>query len=328
MAQRRFFAAYEDEVHPDQQRFWGSLPREHSFAQNPLMALQGNELQKASYAWTKAKMDQVGASPERAMELYPSIVRLEASHKVELQEAAKNIVHQIWGFPKERMIALLTQQVEHNRTTQRFRPQAQNFPTSEVRQGINKRILTRTLSQGASVHAMMTAHHLETEVLNKIDPRLTQMYSQFSLGAHGMYWGIPKMSGAALAQNAIGSSRIDYDSKPPVVVAKAHIFPVLVQELVKGVAQLISDWQLEGKDQAQTAQILYHAEPVDSEPHEIQMGPELWRRVLKVLPKGANLARVMMLLSRTPAKELDQIIRAVTDDPEVARDWFAEHLGA
>lgn len=326
MARRRFFAAYDDEVHPEQRSFWQSLPKQHPFAQNPLMALQGDELQRASRDWTQARMQQAQSSPTRAMQAFGNLVRLESQHKEELQEAAKRIVNQIWGFPVDRMVAVLTQQVDHNQTRQTFRNQASRPVTPEARQDINKRITTRTLAQGASVHGMMTAHHLEAETLAKIDPRLAQLYNQFSSGAHGMYWDIPKMSGGDLASNAIGSSRIDYDSRPPKVIAKAHLFPVLVQELVKGVVQLISDWQLEGKDKNQVANILYHAEDVESEPHEIQVGPELWRRVLKVIPRGVPLPRVMMLLSRTPAQELDRVIRAVTDDPEMAQEWFREHL--
>ena len=47
----------------------------------------------------------------------------------------------------------------------------------------------------------------------------------------------------------------------------------------------------------------------------LQTGGELWRRLLAVLPEGRPLASMLMHLARLPAKPLEDLVRAVIEEP-------------
>lgn len=52
----------------------------------------------------------------------------------------------------------------------------------ELQQQINKRHTLNTLIQGAAMHSFLTGHHLVSDRLRAIDPRLVRLYDRFSVG--------------------------------------------------------------------------------------------------------------------------------------------------
>lgn len=58
----------------------------------------------------------------------------------------------------------------------------------ELQDEINKRHTLNLLIQGAAGHASLTSHYLVRDELMAIDPRLIQLYDQFSLGGFVQYW--------------------------------------------------------------------------------------------------------------------------------------------
>ena len=100
--------------------------------------------------------------------------------------------------------------------------------------------------------------------------------------------------------------------------ARGMVFPVLAQEMSKGVAELISYHGLENLDDKETEQVLSHADDIRHEPYLIQVGPELWRRFLKVKPPSVSLADIMMALTLQEPDHLHKIVAAVVENPEEA----------
>jgi hypothetical protein len=94
------------------------------------------------------------------------------------------------------------------------------------------------------------------------------------------------------------------------VVARAINFPVLVQELVKGTMELLSHHGLEGLSREQLASIYQEADRLEDEPWLIQVGPQLWRSFLKIVPQGHSLADVVATLA---AQEPQLIHRLLSD---------------
>jgi len=127
---------------------------------------------------------------------------------------------------------------------------------------------------------------------------------------------IPNMF-ASLGASAIGSTRVEYgddEGQPPQIVAKACIFPVLCQELSKGVAELLSHHGLAGMDEPTTRTVLSKADDIRHEPYLIQVGPDVWRRFNAVRPKNIPLAEIVQALAMQD--DPTKIIMAVIEDPK------------
>jgi hypothetical protein len=146
---------------------------------------------------------------------------------------------------------------------------------------INKRLTLNTLTQGSAVHAMLTIHHAVDQEIQAINPDLLQLYNKLSSGSHEYYWliDIPAMF-TSLGMMAAGSAKVEWpetEGDTPKIVAKAVIFPILAQEMSKGVAELISAHGLSNLDADTTSAVLGKADDIRHEPYLIQVGPIMER---------------------------------------------------
>lgn len=122
----------------------------------------------------------------------------------------------------------------------------------------------------------------------------------------------------------------EFNQNQPKVVARAINFPVLVQELVKGIMELLSMHALEGLSREQLLSIYAEADRLEDEPWLIQVGPQLWRAFLKIVPRGHELAEVVAEVAKQSPKYVHKLlsdtIEAVNagQDPAEARAALQE----
>ena len=105
-----------------------------------------------------------------------------------------------------------------------------------------------------------------------------------------------------------------------MVVARAQVWPILAHELVKATAELVCMHGLCDLDDEQYAGVMSRADLIEYEPWMLQAGPEIWRRLLPLLPDGQPLAVSLMHMARLPAAALEALILAVIEQPEWARE--------
>lgn len=258
--------AYEEEAHVSTINFWENLPsnKSHVFSKHPIMAMHGKNLARKSHEYTS---DYKASMPE-LMDVMMKIMRIEQGHSEQLVQLAKEIVSKIWGIDESMLKAELDQPSESDFEEE---DELGEFP-EELRHKINKRLTINTMSQGAAVHQMLTAHHMVDKALNLISPELLDLYNRISKGSAHSYWliDIPALL-SNLTSHAVGMSKVN-DGK---IEAKAIIFPVLVQELSKGVAELISHHGFEDDEEEEIENIIKHSDKMEYEPYQIQIGPEL-----------------------------------------------------
>lgn len=315
--------AYEDETHPTTQRFWSDLPRnrEHIFAKHPILSLYGDELSRASWNHTQQAARRSGISMQQLMQVMMQIKQVERGHEPELIELAKKITTKIWGIPPEMLQGDISDDVDMNEESNQEFGQDVEIDQA-MRDQINKRLTMNAMTQGSAVHAMLTIHHLVDKEVNAIDPTLLELYNKLSSGSHEYYWliDIPAMF-SMLGMHAVGSAQVEYDEEEnPIVIAKAVIFPILAQEMSKGVAELVSHHGLADLDPQTTQTVLNKADDIRHEPYLIQVGPELWRRFLKVKPRDVSLGEIMTALAIQSPAEVHKIIAAVVENSEVASE--------
>lgn len=304
---------------------------------------------------------------QMAMRSFQNVARLEAPYREQLEQLAVELVSRVWGIPPDMLDAKLEQpaavgngddEVDVNTLDVDF----ENVPID--REQVNKRITMNALTQGAAVHNMATIHHAAADEIEAISPQLLQAYSQFATGSTHMYWlmDFANMTREMLDQATVGTTRVVYgdneeedrpDAEGPgapteeledgdfdleaenevtnaTVVARAINFPVLVQELVKGVMELLSHHGLEGMSREELTGIYQEADRLEDEPWLIQIGPQLWRAFLKIVPRGHSLADVVATLAVQEPKLIHKLLSdtlesiASNEDPAGPREALTE----
>ena len=346
--------AYEDEADPSHRRFWRDFSDwrgENVIGKHPVIRQHGEELARGAFGKTSEDSRRHGATnPALVHRAFEQILQIERSHKEQLEELAKGICAQIWGEEVRPMLeAELGRPPSDNGGEDQDQDQDQDQENDQEGQQeardavaasdelVQKRVLANFLTQGSAVHMMFQAHHMILDRLRQIDQRLPELYSKFATGsAHG-YWlmNLERIAGD-LTNHIVGQARVEVDqpqerpgaergkqeANEPGFTIKGYgvMFPILVQELCKGIANYLSMAGVEGVG-AEELQNLFDIvdNPVD-EWYYIQVGHELWRRFLKSRPKDVSLAAVTVALHRLPVDEQNKVIKACITNPDEAKE--------
>ncbi len=304
-------------MHPNTERHFRE--RLHALGDHPLFGQYGLELAKASRAHTaellKKRWPGGRFNDMQVMQLYMTILRLESAHREELQTEAIRVTSEIWGIPPEKLRALLTDEVDsgaeepggEDEEVEAVRDATDEL-SDEDRAQINHRIMMNTLTQGAAVHQYASLHHAAGEVVKRIDPNLAKLYDQLIAASLERYWSIDiSQLLEMMTQGAVGSETLEWDEEvednedTPTVVAKATCFPVLLQELAKGVMEILTSTS-RGADPHMQEKTDRHADKFEHELLQLMVGPELWRKFLAALKQAG-----------VPTNQIPHIIRSMSD---------------
>lgn len=146
----------------------------------------------------------------------------------------------------------------------------------------NKRRFINLLIQGSSMNKNY-AYHMAADALNAINPQLVRTYSRLMPVAEWVYWAMPDQSLKDMmrtGQGQGGKAWVDWQGNVPVIHAQAVVFPVLLQELAKGLMEYLSRSHLEELDPDTRRHVKKHVDTLGNETSDIRMGPEVWRRFL------------------------------------------------
>jgi len=346
---------YERESHPSIRNFWGNIPKEHPFSEHPILSKYGPKLSEEGFGFSRSKLTEKGQeAPSKAMRilaevqsLLPKIFELEATHEGELIEMAKDITAQIWGIDKSTIEGQINPEVGPMGMEEEKEEINLVEVTPLLKEEINKRITINTLTQGASVHSMSSVHHMVAEKLRQISPELLDLYTRMSgLITHHYYTlDIPSIIQAVenLSQAGAGWEKVEWPEEAegaegtegvegiegveakPKIIAKGICFPVLCQEMFKGVMELLSFHGLPQNLSADELNTIYHyADRLEDEPYQITAGPALWRKLLSIMPKDISLSEFIMKLNGKSPQEMHEIVSNVIENPQVAKEMVQD----
>jgi hypothetical protein len=146
-----------------------------------------------------------------------------------------------------------------------------------------KRRFINSLIQGA---AFKGGHMyvLVADEINRLDPRLLNLYGVTQSLMEHLYWVFPDMEAmAGSGGGQMGQSEVDEETDPPTVKARAGTFPLLIHELVKGVYEVFGTHGL--PDDPRQQEMVMNAE--DTLPAEIwdsRLGPVFWEKFVATYP--------------------------------------------
>ena len=228
-----------------------------------------------------------------------------------------------------------------------------NKSPEEMKRHINKRYMMNMLSQGAAIHNQWNGH-LQEEIIDRInalDPQLAALYSSFGRTSTHHYWihnlsmllqqnihdaqglvqvtdeeFIPKDDGEEEEEEfdfgtpdtddeaAIDAPEPPEASKHQVVYAQAVVFPILIQELVKGLVMLVSGHQFTDPEAlAYRDEVVEITDTLRDEVPQIHLGPLIWKVILLSMPESHrnDILTVLGLLAKSKFDIFEKIFSSL-----------------
>ena len=188
------------------------------------------------------------------------------------------------GFSKE------GEEPEEEEIEQNFQQQEEDiedFITAFERFDIEKakRRFINALIQGSSKkgHYMF---ELVRDELDRIDPRLLNLYGVVMSINDLMYWVLPdQMMDMMMSQSGVGGKEeVDIETDPPTVKARGLFFPILVHELIKGTMEVLGTQGLPD-DPKQAEMVMASTDTLANEIWDLRLGPVLWEKFLTAYPE-------------------------------------------
>jgi hypothetical protein len=259
------------------------------------------------------------------MALLQDIQRTESEYIPALEDLAISIVKDLYGIEDEIEFDAKIERVVNNDSTG---GKIKNLSSPEV--NVEEQLTTNIdlslesakrrfingLIQGAAINSLH-AFHLVKRMLDRIDPSLTDKYALFSIFTELGYWVTPPLvlppnseDESDIPAPVGGMVRVDLSGEVPKIIARAVNFPILVQELVKGVMELISMHGLP-EDEKLRNEVLSQADSLEDESWDIRFGPEIWKKILTSIDGEINNRALSILyykLVQMPSPEFHDFI--------------------
>lgn len=218
--------------------------------------------------------------------IIPRVMKLEAQHKDKLEALAIEIVKKHFGLVDElEFTGELTSEFDMSAANSEPNTKIKlNLDSYEevlkAKDEVHKRRLINALIQGGA-NSLNGLFHLYRDELNDIDHRLYTLYQILIPNAEIMYY-FKTLDGA---ETAGGKCELEIPEDPnaaPKVNTSAMCFPILVQELAKGVLETISLNGLpENKEFAQY--VLGRADYYKAENWDMLLGIPLWQNIMDLI---------------------------------------------
>ncbi len=132
------------------------------------------------------------------------------------------------------------------------------------------------------------------------------------------------LKGRIIKKAMVGWGGVDRINGQLQVVAKAIVWPLLLHELVKGSMELICLHGMNDMPKHDFNVVMDNTEHLEYEVPMIQMGPEFYKRFLKVIPVDQPLADCVMAVSMMEPVALEEFLFDMIEEPEVAMQTLAD----
>tara|TARA_R110002126_G_scaffold34665_3_gene107091 strand:- start:10309 stop:11544 length:1236 start_codon:yes stop_codon:yes gene_type:complete len=229
----------------------------------------------------------------QVMQLLQQVMELERPHRAELERLAVDLVREEFDVPEDQVdidAKLVDGQISDDEMQQSEDEEEMDFESEvdidRLNGEVQKRRMLNAIMQGAAKkgHYMF---HMVAEQLTNIEPRLVGLYGKLMSMTDLTYWMIPEMSGGGGGGDMKGGKeKLDLSGDKPKIIAEAWILPVLLNELIKGVMELLAAHGLP-EDEREANYVIGKADTLDSEMWDMRLGPVIWEKFIGAIEGSA-----------------------------------------
>lgn len=283
------------------------------------------------YTGKKVNADSLGALYGLALGALDELASIEKKHAKELEKLAIELVMHEMGIEEGEIIFKVKimgiQQIDASdqqkvSEDEQIEIEEKLFDKlSEVDVEVQKRRFINSLTHGAAVKGQYM-FHLVDEQLNKINPKLSNLYGVTMSITDAIYWILSDKQVKALtsgnSEGELGKEKVVADENSvPVVYAKGATFAVLVHELIKGVMEVYAlHGQSEDIDVQKAAMDI--ADSIDQETWDLRLGPAIWEQFRSMYPeelfeddKRYLEKYLIMKLYKMPPEQFNKMMRMI-----------------
>lgn len=305
---------------------------QHAYGENHILGPYGADLAEIEYRrcleWFQDRAP--GESPQNIhlhipalLDLMTKIKEEEATHSEELEELARNLISEFFGFPQEHFQNTnITDDIDLQEDTP---APSGDLDHKKLQEHIDKRIILNAIVHGGAVNCWKTIHILAQEQLEAISPGLSDLYSDFTAISSMMMWQSPPLPDLPDAQQRAfltaqdikqGQNQISFDGDDPQIAAQAPCFPVLLHELIKGILDLVSLYGISQDLSEQEQQyIMNQADKHWDERWYYLFGPGIWDILMdNEQPSPQAIAEMMQAISTTKYSSIVTYLQNSLDD--------------
>jgi hypothetical protein len=298
----------------------------HQFGNSPFMRDNGLSIASDHYKYITEKSEQnnwpVYTDVMRAMtdckRMLDQIIRLERGHEEELVALAKETVAKLYNVDESLFDARHMDQMGGSDAPDQERAEPAEM-NDKIRRAIEKRFITETLVHGPALHALQSIHHFEDEEgfsvpdrINQINPQLIDLYDRFGNAITQHYFLMSpqfvQQNSGQLKNMGTGWSNVDHDDEgKPKVKGQGMAFSIITHELIKGLMRLGTNAEAEEQmleanggevlTDEEWATVLETTQALEFEPLYINIGPQMWRKILSSVPEGTDLFSLVQKIS-------------------------------
>jgi hypothetical protein len=190
----------------------------------------------------------------------------------------------------------------------------------------NKRRFINMLIQGAAINKNY-AYHQIADQLRAIDPNILQTYGKLMSIAELMYWMMPEDTLNQMMGSGAGGGGMEEvtpeDDGTYTIRASALVFPVLIQELAKGLYEFLS---FNEDDPEEVRKYAYSkGDTLANEQWDIMKGPGVWRHLNHLVNNagGADLmGKIYRHLVTRPTGEFNQLMQDILQETPRGRQYI------
>jgi hypothetical protein len=174
---------------------------------------------------------------------------------------------------------------------------------------VQKRRILNSIMQGAAKKGHYMFHMVDNELSN-IEPRLMTIYGKLMSMTDLTYWMIPDLASAGGGEMKGGREYLDLSGDKPKIVAEAWIFPVLLNELIKGCMELLAAHGLP-EDEREAQYVIDKADFLEAEVWDMRLGPGIWEKFINAIEGDAYDIKHYLYyeVAQMPAGEFHEFMR-------------------
>jgi hypothetical protein len=266
----------------------------------------------------------------QVMQLLMQVMDLERPHRAQLEEIAVDLIREEFDIPEDQ-VDIDAKLVDGKISSEGMSEDAPEMPELEseididrLNSEVQKRRMINSLMQGAAKKGHYMFHMVEQQ-LEGIEPRLLGLYGKLMSMTDLTYWLIPDMASAGGGEMKGGREYLDLSGDKPKIVAEAWIFPVLLNELIKGSMELLAAHGLP-EDEREAQYVIEKADFLDAEVWDMRLGPGIWEKFIDAIEGDAYEIKHFLYyeIAQMPAGEFHTFMRELLSGSNKGKQMLAD----